>query len=180
MSINSTNNTAATESNLLVKKTLTVRASQAWAFEVFTEHFGSWWPLETHHIGAQPAQTAVIEPRVGGRWFERGVDGSECTWGRVREWEPPHRLLLSWEISADFKCDTKIQTEVEVRFIAEGPDSTRIEFEHRHLEFYGDSALRMKGIFDSEGGWTGMLQRFAAAAAAAQLPGQVPCPSRSN
>ena len=180
MSVNSVNDDAAAESNLLVKKTLTVHTSQTRAFEVFTEHFGSWWPLETHHIGAQPAQTAVIEPRAGGRWFERDVDGVECTWGRVLEWEPPHRLLLSWEISADFKCDPKIKTEVEVRFVPEGPDSTRIELEHRHLEFYGDTAAKMKGIFDSDGGWTGLLQRFAAAAAAARMPGEVPCPSRSN
>ena len=179
MSLNAGNNAAA-QSNVLVKKTLMVRASQSRAFEVFTERHGSWWPLESHHIGAQPAQTAIIEPRVGGRWFERGVDGAECTWGSVRVWEPPHRVVLSWEISADWKYDAKIQTEVDVRFIAEGPDSTRVELEHRHLEFYGDNAPRMKGIFESDGGWTGILQRFAAAAAAGQLPGEVPCPARSN
>jgi uncharacterized protein YndB with AHSA1/START domain len=93
-------------------------------------------------------------------------------------WEPPHRLVLSWEISADWKHDAKIRTEVDVRFISEGPDNTRVELEHRHLEFYGDNAPMMKGIFDSDGGWTGILQRFAAAAAAGQLPGEVPCPVR--
>jgi uncharacterized protein YndB with AHSA1/START domain len=171
MSENSPNDTPAEQSHLLVKKTLVVQASQPRAFEVFTEHFGSWWPLETHHIGAQAAQTAVIEPRVGGRWFERSADGTECTWGRVLEWEPPRRLLLSWEISADFKCDPKIQTEVEVRFVAVGSDSTRVELEHRHLEFYGDNAPEMKRVFDSDGGWTGLLRRFAAETAAAHMPG---------
>jgi len=180
MTANSPDDTATAQSNVLVKKRLTVRASQSRAFEVFTEHHGSWWPLETHHIGAQAAQTAVIEPRVGGRWFERDVDGAECTWGSVLVWEPPHRVVLSWEISADWKHDAKIQTVVDVRFVAEGPDSTRVELEHRHLEFYGDNAPMMRGIFDSDGGWTGILQRFAAAAVAGQLPGEVLCPVRSS
>jgi len=180
MSRHGTNGAGAKQSDVLVRKTLIVRASQTRAFEVFTEQHGSWWPLETHHVGAQPAQTVVIEPRVGGRWFERSVNGAECTWGSVLVWEPPQRLVLSWQISADWKHDGKIQTEVDVRFVADGPDSTRVELEHRHLEFYGDKAPMMKGIFDSDGGWSGILQRFSAAAATGQLPAEVVCPAHSG
>jgi uncharacterized protein YndB with AHSA1/START domain len=150
---------------LSVKKTVLVEAPQAHAFEVFTARQGTWWPLATHHIGKAPAQTAVLEPRAGGRWFELGVDGSECDWGRVLVWEPPHRIVLGWEIGADFEHDPNLKTEVEVRFVAVGPRSTRVELEHRHLERCGDKADNMKQGLDSEGGWTQVLQIFAAAAA---------------
>src|SRR5262245_56322106 len=118
---------------LLVRKEITVEASQSRAFNVFTGELGGWWPLATHHIGALAAETAVIEPRAGGRWFERASDGSECDWGRVLVWDPPGRLVLSWEISPDFKHDESIDTEVEVRFVVLGPALTRVELEHRQL-----------------------------------------------
>jgi len=147
-----------------VRKTITVEASQAHAFAVFAEKHGSWWPLKTHHIGAQAAETAIIEPRAGGRWFERAADGSECNWGKVLVWEPPARLLLCWQIRANWKYDPDFATEVEVRFIAEGPRTTRVELEHRNLERFGDKAEDMRKAFDSDGGWTGILQTFAAVA----------------
>ena len=75
------------------------------AFRVFTEEHGAWWPLATHHIGAQAAETAIIEPRVGGRWFERAADGTECMWGRVLAWDPPGRLVLAWQIGPNWKYD---------------------------------------------------------------------------
>jgi len=84
------------------------------------------------------AVDAVIEPFVGGRWYERGEDGSTCDWGQVLSWEPPSRLVLSWDISADWKPDANLKTEIELRFIAEGKDATRVELEHRHLDRYGD------------------------------------------
>jgi uncharacterized protein YndB with AHSA1/START domain len=112
------------------------------------------------------AERVVIEPFVGGRWFERGVDGSECDWGRVRAWDPPRCLMLSWEISSDWRHDPSIQTEVEVRFSAEGA-STRVDLEHRLLQHYGEAAAKMRGIFDSEQGWMGLLEAFAARASAA-------------
>lgn len=147
-------------SNLLVRKTLVVASTPTTAFRVFTEGIGRWWPMGTHHIGAATAADVVIEPRAGGRWFERGVDGSECNWGRVLTWEPPHRVELAWEISAEWKWDTTIQTVVEVRFTAvEG--GTRVELEHRNLEAYGAAGEAMRGVFDSEGGWTGMLALYA-------------------
>jgi uncharacterized protein YndB with AHSA1/START domain len=151
----------------VVRKSVLVNAPQAHAFAVFTEQHGTWWPLKTHHIGADPAQTAIIEPAVGGRWFERSSDGAECDWGRVLVWEPPHRIVLSWDIGADWKYDPKLGTEVEVRFISEGPDTTRVELEHRRLERYGAQADTMRATFDSERGWSGILRGFAQAAAKA-------------
>jgi uncharacterized protein YndB with AHSA1/START domain len=150
---------------LAVRQTVTVGAPPERAFAVFTEGLASWWPLDTHAIGAQPAVAVVVEPRAGGRWYERAADGSECDWGRVLAWEPPHRLVLAWEISADWRHDPGLVTEIEVRFHAEPDDRTRVELEHRGLEAYGDRAGEMRDTFASPGGWTGLLGRFAGAAA---------------
>jgi len=105
------------------------------------------------------------------------VDGTECDWGRVQVWEPPRRLVLTWEVSANWQPDSTIQTEVEVTFVADGPDRTTVHLEHRELEHYGDQAEMMRSIFDSEGGYGGILQRFANAATSAELGQEVPCPS---
>jgi hypothetical protein len=112
-----------------VRKEIVVEASQERAFRVFTEEHGAWWPLATHHIGEQPAETAIIEPRVGGRWLERAADGSECRWGKVLMWDPPGRLVLACRSAPT--GTTMRSTEVEVRFVALGPALTRIELEHR-------------------------------------------------
>jgi len=149
---------------LVLRKSITVEAAQKRAFAVFTEGLARWWPLDTHHIGSQPAQTAVLEPRAGGRWYERAADGTECNWGRVLTWEPPRRVVLSWEISADFKPDPSVKTEIEVRFIVEGPARTRVELEHRGLESYGAKAKELYTVFDSERGWGALIARFAAIA----------------
>jgi len=148
-----------------LRKVVSVQAPPTVAWRVFTERMGTWWPLATHKIGKATAVDAVIEPHVGGRWYERGEDGSTCDWGRVLSWEPPSRLVLSWDISADWQHDPNLGTEVEVRFIAEG-NGTRVELEHRHLDRYGARRDEMRGIFDSEGGWSGLLASFAGAAAA--------------
>jgi len=158
--------TTTAQPALSVKKTVLVDAPQAHAFAVFTERHGTWWPLASHHIGKAEAETAILEPRAGGRWFERGTDGSECDWGHVLVWEPPHRLVLSWEITAEWQHDPDFRTEVEVRFVAVGPHTTRVELEHRNLERFGDKAESMKlGLGDDKGGWGHLLQVFAAAAA---------------
>ena len=149
-----------------VQKVVSVKAAPEVAWRVFTEKMGTWWPLATYKIGKANAVDAVIEPRVGGRWYERGDDQSTCDWGRVIVWEPPSRLVLSWDISADFQPDPTLKTEVEVRFIAEGKDGTRVELEHRKLDRYGARRDQMRGIFDSESGWGGLLESFARAAAA--------------
>jgi uncharacterized protein YndB with AHSA1/START domain len=158
-----------------VRKTVMVNARVEHAFRVFTEEHGRWWPRDTHHIGKVAAATVVIEPFVGGRWYERGVDGTECLWGSVLAWEPPRRLVLAWQITADWRYDLTLQTEVEVTFITEGSGRTRLELVHRHLDRYRDQAGMMRSIFDSEGGWTGILVRFAAAAEGRELKSEVPC-----
>ncbi len=150
-----------------VRKEIVVEASQARAFRAFTQEHGAWWPLASHHIAEKPAETAIIEPRAGGRWFERATDGSECQWGKVLVWDPPGRIVLAWQIGADWKHDPAFSTEVEIRFVALGPAKTRVELEHRQLERFADAAEGMRGAFDSEGGWGGMLKLFAAHAQAA-------------
>jgi uncharacterized protein YndB with AHSA1/START domain len=140
---------------------VSVKAPPEVAWRVFTEKMGTWWPLATHKIGKANAVDAVIEPRVGGRWYERGEDGSTCDWGRVLSWEPHSRLVLSWEITADFQHDPNLKTEVEVRFIADGAEGTRVALEHRYLERYGARRDEIRAIFDSDGGWKGLLDAFA-------------------
>ena len=147
--------------DLRVRKTITVEVSPERAFAVFTEEIGSWWPLEGKSIGAAKAETAIIEPRVGGRWFEQGEDGSTCDWGRVLAYEPPERIALAWQISSDWRHDPEISSEVEVRFIAEGEERTRVELEHRGLAAaYGDQAAQMYDILDSPTGWGEILDAF--------------------
>jgi len=148
-----------------VRKVVSVQASQAVAWRVFTEQMGTWWPLASYKIGKANAVDAIIEPRVGGRWYERGDDGSWCQWGSVLAWEPPARLVLSWDVSADWQYDPTLKTEIEVRFNAEGSDRTRVELEHRHLDRYGTHRDKMRAIFDTQGDWGKVLDAFAQAAA---------------
>lgn len=145
-------------------KVMTVAATPEVAWRVFTSQMGRWWPLATHKIGRVPAVDAILEPYVGGRWYERGEDGSTCTWGHVLVWEPASRLVLTWEISPDWAHDPALQTEVEIRFTPEGASATRVELEHRRLELFAARAEEMRGVFDSEGGWTGLLAAFSASA----------------
>ena len=144
-----------------VHKVLSVKAPPDVAWRVFTEKMGGWWPLDHYKIGKAKAVDAVVEPRVGGRWYERGDDGSTCDWGTVLAWEPPKRLVLSWDITADWQFDASLKTEIEIRFIPEGKDSTRVELEHRHLDRYGDRRDEMRRVFDTEGDWGRLLQMFA-------------------
>jgi uncharacterized protein YndB with AHSA1/START domain len=146
-----------------VRKSIRVKASPERAFEVFTAGMGRWWPA-SHHIGASPLKDAVIEPREGGRWYERGEDGTECDWGRVLAWEPPSRVLLAWQLDGQWRFDPNLVTELEVRFIPDG-EATRVELEHRNIERFGDQAESTRAALDSPGGWSGILEGFAAAAA---------------
>lgn len=148
-----------------VRKSINVNAAQEVAWRVFTERMRTWWPLAYYKIGKANAIDAVIEPHVGGRWYERGEDGSTCQWGSVLAWEPPLRLLLSWDINADWQFDAALKTEIEVRFIADGQDRTRVELEHRHLDRYGTRRDEMRRIFDTEGDWGKLLEAFARTAA---------------
>jgi uncharacterized protein YndB with AHSA1/START domain len=144
-----------------VRKVVSVEAPPVVAWRVFTEKMGTWWPLAIYKIGKTNAVDAVIEPHVGGRWYERGDDGSTCDWGRVLSWEPHSRLVLSWDISADWQPDPALNTEIEVRFIADGKSGTRVEFEHRRLDRYGARRDEMRRIFDTEGDWGKLLESFA-------------------
>ena len=156
-----------THSLLPVKKTIHVEASPELAFRVFTQQLGSWWPLKTHHISKVDAADAILEPRVGGRFYERGVDGSECLWGHVRAWDPPRRVVLSWELNADWQHDASMTSEVEVTFVAEGK-GTRVDLEHRNFEGYGGKAPEVRKSIDSPGGWTGILADYAKRVASAR------------
>ena len=151
----------------VVRRTITVAAAQQRAFDVFTAQFGTWWPKD-YQIGAAPMADFVIEPKVGGRWYELGVDGKQCDTGRVTAYEPPERVVLAWQLDErwQYDPDPAHASEVEVRFIAEGPSQTRVELEHRRLDRYGARRDEMRRIFDSEGDWGRVLELFARAISA--------------
>ena len=132
------------------------------AFSVFTEDFDSFKPPEHNLLDVEIAET-VFEPQVGGHLYDRGVDGSECRWARVLAYEPPHRVVISWDISPQWQLepDPEKASEVEVRFTPEGADRTRVELEHRHLERHGDGWEGVREGVDSADGWPLYLQRYA-------------------
>ena len=139
-----------------VNREITVDAPVERAFQVFAERFDTWWP-RSHKIGGADLAEAVIEPRAGGRWYERDVDGSECEWGTVLAFEPPHRLLLTWQIAADWRYHADQASEIEVLFTPQG-DGTHVTLEHRHLERHGATAGELRdAIATEDGGWAGLL-----------------------
>jgi uncharacterized protein YndB with AHSA1/START domain len=152
-----------------VRKLVVVQAPQAVAWRVFTEQMGTWWPLANYKIGPAKAVDAIVEPRVGGRWYELGEDGSTCHWGSVLAWEPHGRLVLSWDITADWRYDPNLKTEIELRFLPEGKNATRVELEHRRLDRYGARRDEMRRIFETEGDWGRLLEAFAQTARAASV-----------
>jgi uncharacterized protein YndB with AHSA1/START domain len=145
-----------------VTRAITVRASRERAFEVFTTQFGTWWPKD-YSIGEADMADFVVEPKAGGRWYEVGVDGTECDTGRVLVFEPPERVVFAWHLDARFQFDPDPDhaSEVEVRFIAEGPTQTRVELAHRGFERHGDGAEGVRQGVD--GGWSYCLEQYAAA-----------------
>ncbi len=143
-----------------IRKQIVVAASQEHAFRVFTAGIDRWWPRQ-HHIGKSPLKRAVLEPRMGGRWYAICEDDTECDTGRVLAWDPPRHLLLAWQIDAQWRYDPSFLTEIEVNFLVEGPKRTRVELEHRNLERYGDAAAELRKTIDSPGGWNGILDSFA-------------------
>jgi uncharacterized protein YndB with AHSA1/START domain len=144
-----------------VRQTINVAATPERAFKVFTEELASWWPKD-YSIGETDMDDFVIEPAAGGRWYEVGVDGAECETGRVIAYEPPHRLVLAWHLDADFRFDPDPAhaSEVEVRFVADGADRTRVELEHRHFERHGLGAEAVRGAVTTRGGWGLVLAAF--------------------
>jgi uncharacterized protein YndB with AHSA1/START domain len=151
-----------------VARTVTVNAPIGRAFRVFTEQFNSWWPQQ-HHIRPVDLAEAVLEVREGGRWYERSVDGGECEWGRVAVYEPPHRLVLTWQINGSFEYDPDPAhaSEVEVNFTDLGGGRTRVELEHRAFERHGDEAQRVHDGVGGPGGWPGIMDGYAKTAEAA-------------
>ena len=144
-----------------VRKSITVNAGLDRAFTVFTRDMGRWW-LKSHTLNpASPQKDVIIEERPEGRWYELAADGSECPWGHVIAWEPPRRILLAWQINAEWKFDPALVTEVEVRFTAQGADATRIDLEHRLMDRFGANAEAMSQSFDSNEGWSGLLAAYA-------------------
>lgn len=149
-----------------IQKMVEVRATPEIAWRVFTEKMAAWWPLAHYKIGKATAVDAVIEPFVGGRWYEKGDDGSTCQWGSVLIWEPPSRIVLTWDVGADWQYDPTLNTELEVRFLNDGKGGTRVELEHRRLDRYGSYRDEMRRIYDTEGDWGRLLQAFAQVAQA--------------
>ena len=145
-----------------IRHQVVVEAPIERAFSVFTEDFGSFKPREHNMLEVDIAET-VFEPREGGHVFDRGVDGSECRWARVLAYDPPDRVVISWDISPrwQIEADPEKTSEVEVRFIAEAPDRTRVELEHRKLDRHGEGWQGVREGVDSEGGWPLYLRRFA-------------------
>jgi uncharacterized protein YndB with AHSA1/START domain len=145
-----------------VEASIVVEAPIERAFAVFTEDFGRFKPPEHNLLQAEIAET-VFEPRAGGYLYDRGVDGSECRWARVLAYEPPTRVVFSWDISPQWQIETDLEktSEVEVRFVAEAQERTRVELEHRNLERHGDGWEGVRDGVASEGGWPLYLQRFA-------------------
>lgn len=144
-----------------VRKQVVVAAPIERAFRVFTEQFDRIKPREHNLLAVDIAET-VFEPRVGGHIYDRGVDGSECRWARVLAYEPPHRVVFSWDINPRWQIepDPARTSEVEVRFVAESADRTRVELEHRKLDRHGEGWEAVRGGVDSETGWPLYLRRF--------------------
>jgi uncharacterized protein YndB with AHSA1/START domain len=146
-----------------VRKDLTVPASIEEAFRVFTDRFGDFKPREHNLLGA-PIAATVFEGRVGGHIYDRGEDGTECHWARILVWEPPTRVVFSWDIGPTWQVETDPErtSEVEVRFTAEGPAQTRVELEHRNLDRHGPGWEGVRAGIDGDGGWPLYLARYAA------------------
>jgi uncharacterized protein YndB with AHSA1/START domain len=144
-----------------VRCAVVVEAPIEQAFRVFTEDFDRFKPREHNLLEVEIAET-VFELRVGGRVYDRGVDGSECQWARVLAFEPPTRVVISWDISPQWQLESDLEktSEVEVRFIAESAERTRVELEHRNLDRHGEGWESERDAVGSEGGWPGYLQRF--------------------
>jgi len=145
-----------------VRKSITVNADPRTAFEIFTADFDSWWP-RSHHLGKTPMTRGIIEGRQGGRCYTEHEDGAEVQWGTVLVWEPPRRVVLAWQIAADWKCEPDLAkaSEVEVRFTSEPGGRTRVDLEHRNFERMTSGGEAMRAGVSAEGGWGSLLQMFS-------------------
>jgi uncharacterized protein YndB with AHSA1/START domain len=145
-----------------IRREIVVHAPIERAFRVFTEQFDRVKPREHNMLAVDIAET-VFEPRAGGRIFDRGVDGSEFQWARVLAYEPPNRVVFSWDLNPQWQIESDLEraSEVEVRFVAETAQRTRVELEHRNLDRHGEGWEGMRAAVDSDGGWPLYLERYA-------------------
>jgi len=143
-----------------IRKILRVRASRQKAFDTFVGGMGGWW-MKSHTLQPSGQRDVVIEPRVGGRWYDIGEDGTEMSWGRVLAWDAPERIVLAWQLNAEWTYDPDFETTVEIRFTEDG-DHTIVAFEHRDLERFGERAEAVRGDYESgmEGGWGQLLAGY--------------------
>jgi uncharacterized protein YndB with AHSA1/START domain len=150
-----------------IRTSVVVEAPLERAFSVFVEDFDAIKPREHNMLAVDVAET-VFEPRAGGHIYDRGVDGSECRWARVLAYEPPDRVVFSWDISPRWQPETDLDraSEVEVRFISETPERTRVELEHRNLDRHGDGWESLRAGVASDDGWPLYLDRYAERVAA--------------
>jgi Activator of Hsp90 ATPase homolog 1-like protein len=141
-----------------VRKTVHVKAPIDHAFEVFTSGLTRWWPLD-HGVGKQPIHKVLMEPQLGGRWLEISADGTETTVATITLWQPPHRVVMLWQVNAKWQADATMKSEVDVRFVASGPEATDVELLHHRFETMGaEAGASMRK--DVDGGWPRLLERF--------------------
>jgi uncharacterized protein YndB with AHSA1/START domain len=147
----------------VVRKQIVVEAPAERAFAVFTERFGDFKPPEHNLLGAAIERT-VFEPRVGGYIYDRAVDGTECRWARVLVFDPPKRVVFSWDISPQWQVETEPEhtSEVEIQFVAETPERTRVELEHRNIDRHGPGWESVRDGVEADQGWPLYLARYAA------------------
>jgi uncharacterized protein YndB with AHSA1/START domain len=147
----------------VVRRQIVVQAPIERAFAVFTDRFGDFKPPE-HNLLRVPIAETVFEPKVGGHIYDRGTDGSECRWARILAYEPPTRVVFSWDISPQWTIEAEPDntSEVEVTFIAETPDRTRVELEHRHIDRHGPGWAAVSEGVANDQGWPLYLERYAA------------------
>jgi uncharacterized protein YndB with AHSA1/START domain len=153
-----------------VRYAVTVPLPADRAFALFTTGFNRWWP--GHHIGTAEMAEAVLEPRAGGRYYERGIDGSECDWGTVLACDPPRRIVVAWQITARgdawvYDPDLSRASEFEVAFREQPDGQTRVELEHRNIDRHGPGAAGIHQGVAGPGGWPGILDNYAKVATAA-------------
>jgi uncharacterized protein YndB with AHSA1/START domain len=146
----------------VVRRHIVVDAPAEKAFSVFTERLGDFKPPE-HNLLAAPIAETVFEPRVGGHIYDRATDGTECHWARVLVYEPPLRVVFSWDIGPTWQLETDPEnaSEVEVRFIEETPDRTRVELEHRNIDRHGPGWEAVADGVGHDQGWPLYLARYA-------------------
>jgi uncharacterized protein YndB with AHSA1/START domain len=145
----------------VVRKSVRVPVSAGRAFSVFVEQMETWWPAE-HHIGETPFEAIFVEPRVGGRWYERGANGKECNWGTVLAWDPPRLVTFSWHLGPNWRFDPDMAkaSEVAIRFTPEA-GGTLVELEHSYIDRHGEGWEQLKTMLEYPDAWERTLSEFA-------------------